>query len=53
MAGQRSSWPFLEGAESGGEQGSGEGVKATLENAFCDGKVFGDKGGNRPSLALH
>lgn len=32
--------------------GSGEGVKARRENAHCDGKVLGDKGGNGLSLAL-
>lgn len=32
--------------------GVGEGVKARQENAHCDGKVLGDKGGNGLSLAL-
>lgn len=28
------------------------GVKPTQENAHCDGKVLGDKGGNALNLAL-
>ncbi len=42
----------LFGGGKGVKGGSGEGVKARQENAHCDGKVLGDKGGNGLSLAL-
>lgn len=37
---------------AGSRGGSGEGVKVRQENMHCDGKVLGDKEGNRLSLVL-